>query len=276
MAGLLWAMTPSCSEEDIETFDGRVSGIYFQGSAGTVYSGTTGVALYSMYTDSTTLSFASSAETVTETTVRVTVKTMGYVTDVDRPFVLKVDEAKSTAQRGVHFDIDESKFFVPAGAASVAVPVTVYRHPDLKSKAYRIELYLEGNENFTVELESYNRTNSLTSTTDAKLCGSRYKIIMDEIYSAPSYWNTAKAFFGTWTSEKYLLLNKIMDWTANDWRYAGYTGYKIAYGVLPFAAKVFRNYLQEAADSGEPILDEDGSYMQLPEPYSVDYSAYED
>ena len=32
--------------------------------------------------------------------------------------------------------------------------------------------------------------------------------------------------------------------------------------------------VQAAADAGEPVREEDGSFMQLPAPYSVDYSKY--
>ncbi len=50
---------------------------------------------------------------------------------------------------------------------------------------------------------------------------------------------------------------------------------KVSYGRLGFAAKAVRNYLQEQADNDTPVKDKDGSYMQLADGYTVDYSRYE-
>ena len=80
----------------------------------------------------------------------------------------------------------------------------------------------------------------------------------------------AEDLFGEWTPNKETLINQLMDYTHSDW-----TGGKVKYGRLLFAVKQLRKMLQEAADNGEPILDEDGSYMQFVPPYEIDYSAYE-
>ena len=61
-----------------------------------------------------------------------------------------------------------------------------------------------------------------------------------------------------------------MGWTHQDWDNG-----TVQLGALGYAAQLTHNHLQEAADSGNPILDDDGSYMQLTGSYVVDYSAYE-
>ena len=61
-----------------------------------------------------------------------------------------------------------------------------------------------------------------------------------------------------------------MGWTHLDW-----VNFNVPYGTMAYAAKLFRKELQALADAGTPVIDEDGSYMQLMPPYEVDYSAYE-
>ena len=263
-AGLLAA----CSEEDFTMFSGEVSGIYIQRTVSTstnndgYYTGTT-------YADSVNYSFASAGD-ITQTTVSLTVKLMGELADFDRPFVLKVDESKSNAVRGTHFDYNESDCFMPAGASQTNVPVTLFRHADLTTGYYRVEFYLEANEYFTPELEQYKNTDSWTATGDT-LCGTRYAIRFSEILTNPGMWWSLNMedYCGEWTANKETLLNQIMGWTHSDW-----TGWRVSYGQMAFATKQLRKMLQEAADSGSPILDSDGSYMQLVPPYEVDYSAY--
>ena len=65
-----------------------------------------------------------------------------------------------------------------------------------------------------------------------------------------------------------------MGWTVNDWSNAGSSGSKVALGKFDFAARVFQKHLQKMADAGTPVLDDDGSYIQLPAKYAVDYSQY--
>lgn len=257
----------ACSEDDFKTFGGEVSGIYLQRNSGTQYD-RYGHYISTTYSDSINYSFAS-AGNITQATVYLTAKIMGNLANYDRPFVLKVDENKSTAIRGTHYDYDESSCIIPANEAQVNVPVTLYRHADLTTNYYRVEFYLESNEYFTTELEQYKNTNLWTATGDT-LCGMRYAIRFSEILTDPGmWWDYMEEYCGEWTANKETLLNQIMGWTHSDW-----TGWRVPYGQMAFAAKQLRKMLQEAADAGSPILDSDGSYMQLVPPYEVDYSAY--
>ena len=47
---------------------------------------------------------------------------------------------------------------------------------------------------------------------------------------------------------------------------------KVSKGRMPFYARELQSELQRRADEGDPVYDEDGSYMQLPDAYRVDYS----
>ena len=99
---------------------------------------------------------------------------------------------------------------------------------------------------------------------------------LSEMYTAPSYWNSfGDDYFGSWTPRKYVIVNTACGLTAADWANAGYAGAKVSLGRFSFFAVAVQKYLQEQADAGEPVLDSDGSYMQLAPAYAVDYSQYE-
>lgn len=255
----------SCSEEGFKTFGGEKSGIYMQSVASTDMYGTP-----LSYKDSIVFSFSSYKEDVVQYTLSIPVLVMGEVKDYDRPFVLKVDESKSTAVRGVHFDFKEEDCIMPANEASKKVPIVLYRKADLQTQTVRIVMSLADNEYFTAELEEYKNTPSWNAV-GTELCGTRYKIIFNDTYTVTNRWITfGESFFGTWSASKEKLLNEIMGWTHMDWVYS-----RVPYGRMGFAAKELKKYLQELADAGTPVIDEDGSYMQLQPPYEVDYSAYQ-
>lgn len=262
----------ACSEEGFTTFDGRVAGIYLQrnGSYNVDSEGNI-ISSSQQYVDSTSISFASIADDVMTYTVPITVKIMGYVTDYDRPFTLKVDEQASTAVRGTHFDYNETDCVIPAGAAQTNVPVTLYRTDDLVDNRYKVVFYLESNENFTTELEQYKSINSWSAVGDT-LCGTRYSITFSEIYTEPFQWEIffGPDYAGDWSVSKEKRVNALMGWSHADWDNG-----TVTLGVMAYAAQMLRRDLQAAADSGEPVIDDDGEYMQLVGNYRVDYSAYE-
>lgn len=273
MASLLLGtlLFTACSEEDIKTFNGQVAGIYLQRNSSFTMD-SDGNITSQQYSDSTSLSFADSTAEVTRIITPLTIKIMGYVTDYDRPFVLRVDEQASTAVRGVNFDFDEAACVIAAGTAQTYVPITLYRTPDLvtEERTYRIEFYLEPNEYFSVELEQYKNIESWAATGDT-LCGTRYKVIYSEIYTEPFYYSIfGPDYFGDWSISKEQLINSLMGWTHNDWDNG-----TVQLGHLGYAALLMRRHLQAAADSGNPIIDDNGQFMQLTGSYMVDYSDYE-
>lgn len=264
----------ACSEEKFKTFNGEVAGIYMQRVASYTIDANGNPVTYK-YTDSLTVSFATSEADVQQQTAYVDVCVMGNCMSYDRPFSLKVDENKSTAQRGVHYDFNESDCVIKANTEKTRVPVTIYRHPDLKTGTYRIEFYLEPNEYFTTELEEYKNSSDWQATGDT-LCGSKFTVLCSEVYTRPSYWDFAEPSLGTWSVSKEVLVNELMGWTHTSWVNGGTSlDNAVQYGHMAYAAKLLRKDLQEAADSGNPVVDDNGEYMQLGADYAVDYSAYE-
>lgn len=84
------------------------------------------------------------------------------------------------------------------------------------------------------------------------------------------YWSWYGAdCLGAWSVAKETVVNKVMDLLHSDW--SAYGG-KVSYGTMSYIAKKTQKYLQEMANAGTPVYDEDGKYMQLAPSYAVDYS----
>lgn len=264
---LLGLITVSCNQLDIDTYQSEDTGIYFQ-KVSSYVSGSTS----QTYTDSVVVSFAAYAANTEEVLTYAPVVLMGLVKDYDRPFRLRVDEEHSTAVLNEHFRLNLDSLYIPANSNTFNIPVVLIRHKDLKTRQLRIELLLEENENFSLLIRNYKNSNNWNAT-DVTLDGTRWKIIFDEQYTEPGYWTSfAINYFGKWTLKKYVFLNELMGWSHLDWLGGG--GSKVALGRFSYAANRLKDALQARADQGEPLYEEDGSLMQLPSPYEVDYSAY--
>lgn len=267
------ALFAACSEEDFKTFNGEVSGIYLQRDGSYTMDGVFGGRLDQTYYDSLSYSFISAGE-ITQTTQSLPVKIMGNVTDYDRPFVITIDESQTTAQRGVHYDFNESDCVIKAGTARTNVPITIYRHSDLMEGYYYIMFRVESNEYFTTELEEYKKSSNWQENSDV-FSGKEFKFIISEVYTRPSYWDFSEDFLGTWTALKEQRVNSLMGWTHTNWLNGGSGSSPVQYGRMSYAAKLLRKELQALADAGTPVREEDGSFMQLAAGYEVDYSSYE-
>lgn len=266
---LLLMMASACSKDDIMTFNIEESGVYFQ------YGWQTRFFLnIDAYMDSIDYSFSTANEEVTDTVLATRVRTMGKVRDYDRPFTVVVDKEQTTAIEGTHYTIDYSKAVVPAGKSEVEFPVHFFRTPDLMNEKVTLVLKLEDNEHFKVYFDEQKNTNIYNSVGEQ--IKARYFIFkISEIYTEPGYWMLAADYLGEWTISKFRLVNKLFDVPVSDWDHAGWDGSKVQYGYFVQWAFKLRQYLQDAADSGNPVMDEDtGTYMQLAPGYEVDYSAH--
>lgn len=260
----------SCSKQEIPVFTSDDHGVYFQYMSSYLYGST-----IEYYSDSLTYSFTSASADATSRVLSVLVRTMGKVTDYDRPIKVVIDEENTTAIEGVHYEENLDTLYIPAGESSVYARIKFLRAEDLLEKTVRLGLKLEANEYFGLYIDEYKNTNSYT-TTGEMLDGTRFAFVVSETYTEPSYWGWfGDDYFGAWTAKKYVTLNSVMEWTVSDWNRAGGSGAKVVLGRFSFAATRLQEYLQEQADAGVPVTEADGTYMQLPEPYQVDYSKYE-
>ena len=267
---LLPLIFTACETKDIPVYTSDDAALYFQRTASYIWGSTTVT-----YSNSTEFTFAGAAAEKNSVTYSAEVRTMGNVTDYDRPFKVDIDKEMSTGIQGVHFDTNLDTLKIKAGKSNAYVRITFYRTPDLLDSTLTVVLHLIENEHFNARIDEYKKTNQWNSSSE-NLDGTRYTFKFNEQYSEPTYWSWfGEGFLGPWTPQKYIVVNSVMGWTVNDWSQAGQAGAKVSYGRLGFAAKAVRNYLQEQADNDTPVKDKDGSYMQLADGYTVDYSRYE-
>jgi hypothetical protein len=165
-------------------------------------------------------------------------------------------------------DFDTLK--IKAGSNEGTVGVRFMRNASIKKQVDTLVLKLEANQYFEV-LNAYKSSNVWSNTTADTIDGTRYTFLISEIYTQPSRWGDVAAdqYFGKWNPVRYAYINGFFGFTTTDWTWA--TG-KVSKGRMPFYARELQSELQRRADEGDPVYDEDGSYMQLPDAYRVDYS----
>lgn len=263
-------LTTSCQKETIHPYEGGESKVYFQTQASWTASG------YVTYTTSTSYSFVEAPDYMKSVVLKGDVRLMGNVTDYDRKISVRVDEAHTTMKPGEGFEINTDTLRMKAGENAARVNVRLLRTKALMEKADTLTLQLLPNEAFGL-LETYKASNDWSSTTTAALDGTRYTFIVGEVYSRPNSWNGGaplyvNRYFGEWTRTRYLFINKFFGFSIDDWTYVNGATSKIAIGRMPYYARRLQKELQRLADAGTPAKEDDGSFMQLPSPYEVDYS----
>lgn len=271
LCAALAATFTACQTEEIEVFTTDDALVYFQSISYTSSNGTEG------YTTQTSYSFVGVDESRRDVTFRGEVRMMGKVVDYDRHIAIEIDNERTTMVEGVDYEANFDTICVKAGQNSARVPVKFLRNPSFREGRDTLVLHLKANEHFGV-LEKYNPTNSYSgSSSDAdKMDGTRYTFIIDELYTCPNGWYTLNAsnYFGPWNVTKFIFINTTLGFVLSDWTWINGAGSKITAGRMPYYALHLQKELQARADAGDPVYDEDGSFMQLGENYRVDYSAY--
>ncbi len=267
MAGACMA----CQKEEVGLYDRKDSKIYFQTQ---YFSGNNGA---EGYTTSTNFSFVDYNAVYTSVVFNAKVKLLGELKDYDRALKVVVDEERTTMtpydaetnpEGGYVMDFDTLK--IKAWANEGIVGVRFMRNASIKKQEDTLVLKLVANEHFDL-LDEYKSSNVWNNTTADTIDGTRFTFRISEIYTQPNRWNEVQAdnYFGKWNPTRYVFINGLFGFKTDDWKWA--TG-KISKGRMSFYARELQKELQQRADDGKPVYDEDGSYMQLPEAYRVDYS----
>lgn len=267
MAG---GMLTSCNEDEIPTFETDDAGIYFQNGGQTRF-----YINIDAYNDSTTFSFSECDDNVKDTTLYARIRTLGKVRDYDRNVKVVVDKELSTAVEGKHFEVKFDTVCIKAGESEAKVGVKFLRDASLKSEQVRIVIKVEDNENFKVPFEVQKNTNVYYAQGE-QIRASSFVFDVNEFYAEPALWTMFGQPVGKWSISKQRLMTKLFDLTAYDWSIDGWRNGdgKVLYKTFVYFAVKLRIYLQGMADAGTPVIDDDGSYMQLSDAYHVDYSAY--
>ena len=267
----------ACNEDEIPTFESDDAGIYFQSGIQTRF-----YLNIDNYWDTLRHTFSQDADDVKSYVMSARLRTLGKVRDYDRKVRVIVDTENSTAVEGTHFTANLDNIVVPAGAAEVEVPVTFLRTADLREKEVRLMLKVEDNENFKVPFTRQKNTNIYYSSGDT-IMADRFLFIVDEFYTEPVIWSFFNDSYpdgvnpcGAWSAKKQRLMSQLFNITEDDWDYmkGWYNNKGVQYQSFVYYAIKLQVYLQEQADNGTPVYEEDGSFMQLGPGHEVDYSAY--
>jgi len=130
--------------------------------------------------------FVFDVETKVLDTVWLEVKTLGFVVDYDRPFVLEQVEKddREQAVAGKHYiAFDDSlvsvHYKVPAGKNEARFPIVLKRDPSLKQQEVTLRVRIGHNENFISGYDAYQE-----------------KIIsVSDILTQPDYWNSYASYY---------------------------------------------------------------------------------
>lgn len=262
---LLFATIQLGCEKETLLYKGEedgASGIYFYSVATTTIDG-----IPLSYRDSLTYSFQNDPLIKVQHVFNVPVRTLGNISDQDRNFKVKV--IGGTAREGIDYEPLKESYVLPAGKSVGSIPVVLFRTPVLTEKAITIDLELVEYEGFKLLLPYL-----LNIGNNKQMDATKFRINFSELITEPSYYESfGRDYFGEWTAKKFKILNDLMGWTVNDWRYAGFSGYPVASGKFTYAAILFKTYLEDKVKEKQPVYEADGkTFMQLGPSYMVDYS----
>lgn len=126
----------------------------------------------------------------TEHVVELPVRLMGMTSDVDRPFILEPVEG-TTMQEGVHYDIDRTALFIPAGQVENTVRITLLRGNDPLLVQQEFTLNLELRESDALAVVGQNRFTITYSDIHPEFAPSWWVA-----WSMPAYrYDVAQKFF---------------------------------------------------------------------------------
>lgn len=236
--------------------EGDVSGIYFLSKNG------------SQCTDSLEYSFQNDPLSVERKEIPLSILVFGNVKDYPRTFRIKV--AGGSAVVGEDYEALHAEYTVPAGSAQIKFPLILIRSGKLLKEKTDVILQLEENEYFKLLVPVV-----VDQASGRELDATRFRVIFSELITQPQMWATmfASTYFGSWSVNKFRLINDIMGWRVSDW--TNFSG-PVKPGKFGYAATMLQMYLQEKADMNEPVYEDDGiTYMQLGPAYNVDYSGLE-
>ena len=244
----------SCKKSGLETYSGQ-NNIYFQNKRSNETHIPVDYGIYSFgYVDPKT----------TEAIFPIIVMTTGGKSDQDRPYKLLIDPT-STMVKGRDYVIINNNFTVKSGQVSDTLRVRLLRNTEFKKENLKLLLKLESNENFSTSMNSQE-----IGTGSGKYISyfTRFLLEANDIPGAPDFWDPAKSpsasliigYLGKFSGLKFKLLIE---------RYGLNLGELTAPGYVPSIPSIFdwsygmKSYLDEQAASGNPIMDEDGTPMQL-------------
>lgn len=177
---LLLITLGSCKDNADYPFMGK-DAVYFQLQSESYYWTTT--------LDSIVYSFAGKG--VDQDTLWVRVNLEGETVPEGRPVIVVVDEEKTTAEEGLHYEALKAEYELPGDSVYVNIPVIIYNKDEtLENKQVVIALALKPSE--ALEL----------GITERLTC----RLLVSNMLGKPTYWEqTIKYDFGNYSRRKHEL-----------------------------------------------------------------------
>ncbi len=196
----------SCSEDKIKTYDGA-DFIYFAPHVGlnaTVYWDTTSVFSFASY------------PTVTDTVIRVAVRTGGMVRNYDRYFKARI--TGGTAVEGVHYEaFSDADLVIKANSINGFIPLRVFMQNELLEDVVDLQLELLPSDDFTLNFTyKYGRERSRLEDTINMLAHTQF---LTAAIPKPANW--PDPLLGYYSVNKLYEFNRVNNWTMETWERTG-------------------------------------------------------
>jgi len=235
----------ACEQDEIDTYNGKDL-VYFQWAkdGGNNYE--------EARLDSTSFSFAFELPALTDSVYNIPVKTQGFISNQDRSFLVKIGE-NSEATQGSHFDLPDN-FVIPANSEIGSIPLTLYRSADLKTDILSLELELIPNENFNTDLIGDDKS----SNSNKVLSYNTFELTFSDMLTQPNYWNSLPVYYlGDFSVKKMYVFAEVNNIPVPNW------DEEFIYGDFLVQKDIFQAYIRTQKATGTPVLEEDGTEMEL-------------
>lgn len=180
----------------------------------------------------------------------IVVRVLGFVSDIDRPYILGSNPAYTTAVAGQDYTILNEDFYIDAGAVTDTVTIRLLNNENLSNTLQRLALIVSPNEYFATEYDLY-----LVPNTDSTVSRIQHTIIFGDAYIEPENWRDAEGeILGAFSAVKVNLLVEIGGLEEILIYTDAYTD-----NELIAAAHDVQLYLNEQAALGNIIVDETGT-----------------
>lgn len=176
---LLGVGLTACEHQEPFLFDAQNNGIYFN----EVSSGFQKIVNFSERVLD---------ENCTDTTILVSIRVLGHLSDAERTFTMQMDTIEGMTSPEVTLP---SQFVIPAGAHEINFPVTIKRPAVMDSTfAFKLLLNQENGSDFGAGIAGQNQFN----------------VYVTESYQKSGAWQSVSQYFGDWSAEKQIFLCRLV------------------------------------------------------------------
>lgn len=214
--------------------------------------------------DSTNYSFAEKANTLMLDTIYIPVKISGNTSASDRIVPLKVDESKTTAIAGTHYQILETK--IKANEITARVPILIKRTTDLKTTQVRLYVKTQTSAEFPLNIIN-TKTNSTFNGEPTSTYTPGYLIKFSDQLLKPDTWDASgswfKFYFGNYSAVKYKFIIEVTGRTVWGPRARDGADAPTSTQMYIYYAKLV-SALYEYEKVNGPMIDETGNPVTFP------------